>query len=142
MDDQKTFKLCLTMAGAVSAGAYTAGVLDYLLESLELWERAKKTNRSRGIMHPDYDHSIPMHNVEIDVLSGSSAGGICSTLAFLALSDKRFRSCNKDNIEGVDNVLYKSWVDMGDSPKSSTVDKLLDPSDLKKYNEIRSLLNS
>lgn len=142
MDDQKTFKLCLTMAGAVSAGAYTAGVMDYLLETLELWERAKKTNRSRGVHHPDYDHSIPMHNVEIDVLSGSSAGGICSTLGFLALSDKNFKSCNKDNVDGKNNVLYKSWVDMGDTPKSSTVDKLLDTSDLKMYKEIRSLLNS
>ena len=32
----------LTMAGAVSAGCYTAGVLDYLFEILDLWERAKK----------------------------------------------------------------------------------------------------
>lgn len=142
MADQKTFKLCLTMAGAVSAGAYTAGVLDYLLETLELWERAKITNRSRGINHPQYNHSIPMHHVEIDVLSGSSAGGICSSLAFLALSDKKFTSCNKDNPEGKNNVFYKSWVDMGDSPKSSTIDKLLDTSDLRMYKEIRSLLNS
>lgn len=142
MEDQKTFKLCLTMAGAVSAGAYTAGVMDYLLETLELWERAKESNRSRGINHPDYDHSIPMHNVEIDVLSGSSAGGICSTLGFLALSDKHFKSCNKDNRAGENNVLYKSWVDMGDSPDNTTVDKLLNASDLKMYKEIRSLLNS
>lgn len=142
MEDQKTFKLCLTMAGAVSAGAYTAGVLDYLLETLELWERAKITNRSRGINHPQYDHTIPMHHVEIDVLSGSSAGGICSSLTFLALSDKNFKSCNTDNRIGENNIFYKSWVDMGDSPKSTTVDKLLDNSDLKIYKEIRSLLNS
>lgn len=142
MDDEKTFKLCLTMAGAVSAGAYTAGVLDYLLETLELWEVAKKINRARGINHPDYDHSIPMHNVEVDVLSGSSAGGICSSLAFLALSDKNFKSCNNLNPKGKNNIFYESWVDMGDSPESSTVDKLLNNNDLKEFKELRSLLNS
>ncbi|QAA81795.1 hypothetical protein EI546_08715 [Aequorivita sp. H23M31] len=142
MENEKTFKLCLTMAGAVSAGAYTAGVLDYLLETLELWEEAKRTNRARGINHPDYDHTIPMHNVEIDVLSGSSAGGICSSLAFLALSDKNFKSCNTTNSAGKNNIFYESWVNMGDTPTNSTVDKLLSPDDLKEYNEVRSLLNS
>jgi len=41
-DINKTFHLAITMAGAVSAGAYTAGVVDYLLESLEKWTRLKK----------------------------------------------------------------------------------------------------
>lgn len=130
------------MAGAVSAGAYTAGVLDYLLETLELWEQAKKINYARGINHPDYDHSIPMHTVELDVLSGSSAGGICSSLTFLALSDKEFKSCNNLNLTGKNNVFYESWVNMGDTPESSTVDKLLNNNDLKEFKEIRSLLNS
>ena len=130
------------MAGAVSAGAYSAGVLDYLLETLELWEEAKSTNRARGINHPDYDHSIPMHHVEIDVLSGSSAGGICGSLAFLAMSDKNFTSCNKHNTSGKNNLFYSSWVDMGDLPESTTVDKLLGNEDLREYKEVRSLLNS
>lgn len=142
MEDEKTFKLCITMAGAVSAGAYTAGVLDYLFETLELWEEAKKTNRARGINHPDYDHSIPMHHVEIDVLSGSSAGGICGSLAFLALSDKNFKSCNTLNPSGKNNLFYESWVNMGDTPESTTIDKLLKNSDLKEFKEVRSLLNS
>lgn len=42
MENENTFKLCITMAGAVSAGAYTAGVLDYLIETLDLWEKARK----------------------------------------------------------------------------------------------------
>ena len=55
------------MAGAVSAGAYTAGVVDYLLESLHLWEKAKKHNTILGKEHPEYNHSIPMHDVELAV---------------------------------------------------------------------------
>ena len=55
MSDIPKFKICLTMAGAVSAGAFTAGVMDYLLETLELWEQAKIKNRSLGADHPDYN---------------------------------------------------------------------------------------
>lgn len=142
MENENTFKLCITMAGAVSAGAYTAGVLDYLLETLDLWEKAKEKNRELGITHPDYDHTIPMHQVEIDVISGSSAGGISGSLTFMALADKNFKSYNKDNPEGTDNIYYKSWVDMGNTAESSTMDKLLNNDDLKNYGEVRSLLNT
>jgi hypothetical protein len=142
MENENTFKLCITMAGAVSAGAYTAGVLDYLIETLDLWEKAKGKNQKLGITHPDYDHTIPMHQVELDVISGSSAGGISGSLTFMALADKNFKSYNKDNPTGENNIFYKSWVDMGNTANSSTVDKLLDNSDLKKFSEIQSLLNT
>ena len=44
MNNQKSepFKIGLCMAGAVSAGAYTAGVMDYLIEALDEWEKQKK----------------------------------------------------------------------------------------------------
>ena len=142
MENENTFKLCITMAGAVSAGAYTAGVLDYLIETLDLWEKAKEKNRKLGVAHPDYDHTIPMHQVEIDVISGSSAGGISGSLTFMALADKNFKSFNKDNPTGTNNIFYKSWVDMGNTAENSTVDKLLNNSDLKEYGEVRSLLNT
>jgi len=35
------------MAGAVSAGAYTAGFIDYLFEVLELWEEQKTIIREK-----------------------------------------------------------------------------------------------
>ena len=142
MENQNTFKLCITMAGAVSAGAYTAGVLDYLIETLDLWEKAKEKNRKLGVMHPEYDHTIPMHQVELDVISGSSAGGISGSLTLMALADKHFKSYNKDNPTGNNNIFYKSWVDMGNTPKESTVDKLLKNDDLAEYGEVRSLLNT
>ena len=142
MEDQNTFKLCITMAGAVSAGAYTAGVLDYLIETLDLWEKAKIQNRKLTPSHPDYDHTIPMHNVEIDVISGSSAGGISGTLALLALADKNFKSYNRNNKTGENNIFYKSWVEMADDAQSDTLEKLLDEDDLRHYGEVRSLLNT
>ena len=142
MSDIPKFKICLTMAGAVSAGAFTAGVMDYLLETLELWEQAKIKNRNLGADHPDYNWSIPMHEVEIDVISGSSAGGISGALTLLNVMDADFQAVNKDNPFGKNNRYFQSWVEMGDDAKSSTFEKMLDNSDIKKGQKPESLLNS
>src|SRR6266581_7065330 len=71
-DDMKPFRLGINMAGAISAGAYTAGVFDFLLEALQQWEKAKAENKA-----------VPRHTISIEVLSGASAGGICSGLGAL-----------------------------------------------------------
>lgn len=49
-----TFELGLVMAGAVSGGAYAAGVVDFLFEALTAWEAAKQA-----------DPDVPDHRVEI-----------------------------------------------------------------------------
>ena len=33
----KGFRIAINMAGAISAGAYTAGVLDFMTEALDAW---------------------------------------------------------------------------------------------------------
>ncbi|GHE45952.1 patatin-like phospholipase family protein [Sphingobacterium griseoflavum] len=132
MVEKQKFKICLTMAGAVSAGAFTAGVVDYLLETLDLWEKAKQKNRTLGIGHADYDDSLPMHDVEIDVISGASAGGITGALAMLNLVDASYRPVNKDNPTGERNRFYQSWVNMGDDEQGGIFEKMLAKSDLKK----------
>jgi hypothetical protein len=145
MEPKQKFKICLTMAGAVSAGAYTAGVMDYLLETLELWEKAKLKNRQLGKDHPLYDHSVPMHEVELDVMSGASAGGITGTLTMLNLIDNDYSPVNKDNPQGKNNRYYQSWVVMGDDNKSNTFEKLLSNGDLEKLgkdDKPKALLNS
>lgn len=139
------FKICLTMAGAVSAGAFTAGVTDYLLETLDLWEKAKQKNRQLGSDHPDYDFSIPMHEVEIEVISGASAGGITGSLTLLNLIDDTYKPVNKDNPFGKDNRFYQSWVEMGDDENGNTFEKMLSLGDLeklKKEEKPKALLNS
>lgn len=140
--DNKKFKISLTMAGAVSAGAFTGGVMDYLLETLELWEKAKQHNRSLGVDHPDYDFSIPMHDVELDVISGASAGGITGSLAMLNLVDAEHQYVNKDNPFGKNNRFYQSWVEMGDDATGNTFEKMLSTEDLVKGESPDSLLNS
>ncbi|AWG25979.1 hypothetical protein FK004_12480 [Flavobacterium kingsejongi] len=142
METNSKFKICITMAGAVSAGAFTGGVMDYILETLELWEQAKQKNRSLGTDHPSYDFTVPMHDVELDVISGASAGGITGSLTLLNVIDETYRPVNKDNPLGQNNRFYQSWVVMGDDAESDTFEKLLAADDLKKGEQPESLLNS
>ena len=58
-----TFEIGLVLAGTVSAGAYTAGVLDYFVEALDFWTRAKEQGRAEA----------PMHNVVISTMQTGSA---------------------------------------------------------------------
>ena len=119
-DESQTFRIGIAMAGAVSAGAYTAGVMDYLLETLERWERAKEQNRNYPVDHEKHDPSVPMHKVVIDVIGGSSAGGMTAAITALSL------------FEGVDpdapqSKLFDAWVNLNDkSPKNTTLHQLLD----------------
>ncbi len=145
--NEKKFKLCITMAGAVSAGAYTAGVLDYLLETLQLWEAAKEKNRNiiknGGTPESeDYDKSVPMHDVEIDVMSGASAGGISGTLTMLSLLDAKHTPVNSKNPDGKHNRFYQSWVEMADDQHSDSLTKLLQRDDIKGTETPESLLNT
>jgi predicted acylesterase/phospholipase RssA len=72
------FQIGLTMSGAISAGAYTAGVLDFLIEALDAWEDARNG--------PDAD-TVPSHRVGIKVMSGASAGAITAAIGAIALVD-------------------------------------------------------
>ncbi len=148
-----SFRLGITMAGAVSAGAYSAGFTDYLLECLDLWEEKKLLNNKLSREHPGYDHSIPMHDVVIDVVGGASAGGMVSVMTALSMNQK-MPHINKPSYLETGNILYDSWVLLDDDlayyketntsgQAKLTLEKMLDTEDLKSDNEgIKSLLNS
>src|SRR5260370_1479855 len=73
MAEDRTFELGVVMAGAVSAGAYTAGVMDFLFEALDEYDEARR--------QPGWDG--PTHDVRIPILSGASAGGMTSAITTL-----------------------------------------------------------
>ena len=73
--DKPSFHIGLAMAGAVSAGAYSAGVFDFLIEALNEWQKAKE----RG-------EDVAKHDVFISVISGTSAGGIVGALGLASLA--------------------------------------------------------
>jgi hypothetical protein len=101
-NDDGTFHLGINMAGAVSAGAYTAGVLDFLTEALEEWYAAKASSNP----------AVPMHDISIDVFSGASAGGMCAAIASAMLqgSFEHIRNPQDPTVTGTNNRFYESWV--------------------------------
>jgi hypothetical protein len=142
-EQPKIFKIGIAMAGAVSAGAYTAGVIDYLLETLSKWEGAKERNKQLGKEHPEYDHSIPMHDVVIEVIGGSSAGGMTAAIAALSLFEG-IRPINESNPDKIENRLYHSWVNLNDKGdgKMSTLMQMLESDDIFDEEGVISVLNS
>ena len=137
----KTFKIGIAMAGAVSAGAYTAGVIDYLLETLQKWDLAKKNNDELGPEHPMYDHSVPMHDVVIEVIGGASAGGMTAAIAALGMFEG-LRPINEYNPEKSHNKLYDAWVNLNDAVGTPTLEQMMQTGDILAKNEVQSLLNS
>jgi hypothetical protein len=106
------FEIGLVMAGAISAGAYTAGVVDFLIGALDEWEKAKTFARE----HPDdpVARDCPMHEVTIKVMAGSSAGGMTAGLA-AGMLGMNFESVGRQPppdrpASPANNNLYRSWV--------------------------------
>ena len=126
--DQDTFHLGINMAGAVSAGAYTAGVLDFFTEALEEWYKAKAA--------PEL--AVPMHNLSIDVFSGASAGGMCAAISAAMLQGDFVHIHNPQDatVQGTTNRFYESWVNKID------IEWLLQTDDLVAGKPVASLLDS
>lgn len=133
MNQDKTFHLGLCMAGSVSAGAYTAGVIDYLFEALNNWYEEKKKND---------DPSVPDHDVLIDVFGGASGGGITSAVSLFAqqerISPMRLEN-NKPTSGGGYNLLYDTWVQMTGS--NDVFAEMLDTRDVQ-MEFVPALMNS
>jgi predicted acylesterase/phospholipase RssA len=127
--NDKTLHLAVTMAGAVSAGSYTGGVMDYLLEALENWQQAKAANL------PD----VPTHQVQIDLLNGTSAGGMTAVIAAVALQEA-FAPVKPGDIAARErNKLYRSWVDL--TGQDNLLPDLLQTDDIQN-DRVPALLNS
>jgi len=101
------FRIGLTMAGAVSAGAYTAGVLDFIFEALDEWQAAKEAEAKAGI--PDDQRTVPGHGVLIQVITGASAGGMVGALSLMALAGQKAAPRPKHQTYYLKD-LYETWV--------------------------------
>lgn len=106
-----TFEIGLTMAGAVSGGAYTAGVLDFLVEALDAWEQA----REREADLAPSARSVPWQPVVVNAASGASAGSMCTAIlgAVLSSSFPHVRARDIDAAQPLadkGNPLFDSWV--------------------------------
>ena len=140
------FKLGINMAGAVSAGAYTAGVLDFLMEALEEWQKAKDAFRASLMnsagMNPAginpagaTNPAVPLHDVTIEAFGGASAGGMCAAIAAVMVQQD-FAHIRSALETGTTNTFYESWVNRID------IRHLLDTKDVAGGGDIVSLLDS
>jgi predicted acylesterase/phospholipase RssA len=148
MEDQSkndTFHAGICMAGAVSAGAYTAGVMDYLFEALEHWEKAKKLQEAGKLT------GIPKHNFVIEAIGGASAGGMTAAITAAALQDdfKPVKQADAQNdVITKKNPLYNSWVNLIEDDQHDMMSYMLDTGDIEndaetnQNKEVRAGLNS
>lgn len=97
--EPNTFEIGLVLAGAVSAGAYTAGVLDFLFEALDTWYRAKREDEKAGRVGDD--RTVPHHHVRVHIITGASAGGMNGAIAAVALRDEYPRSWSDEKLAAV-----------------------------------------
>jgi hypothetical protein len=122
----RTFELGLALAGAISGGAYAAGVLDFIYEALERWYAAKEAG-----------HPVPDHDVLLRVISGASAGSINGVISAVALP-YAFPHVHASQVgEAHANPFYDAWV------KRVDIRRFLDTGDLvDKDMPITSVLDS
>lgn len=94
-----TLDIGLVLAGAVSAGAYSGGCLDFLLQALDAWYAAKG--------QPD----VPPHDVRIKVATGASAGGMTAAMLASSLCEHIPPvTAAATTAEQAANKFYDAWV--------------------------------
>lgn len=121
-----TFELGLSLAGGVSCGAYTAGVVDFLVEALDAWHDARERS----------DPEAPDHDVRLVAVGGASSGALTAAVlaAVLPFHLAPVRESTGEDVARR-NPLYDSWVNMtgladllgNDDARAGGVRSLLDP---------------
>jgi hypothetical protein len=100
--DPNTFEFSLVLGGTVSAGAYTAGAVDFLIEALDCWTSLRDKS----------DASAPRHKVVLKVITGTSGGGVIAAIAARALAyyfPHVVRStAHPERYTG--NPFYETWI--------------------------------
>lgn len=124
------FALGLSLAGGVSGGAYTAGVIDFLVEALDAWQEAAAAG------HAD----APPHEVSLDTMVGASSGALTAAVLGAALK-YRFPPARAgvSEAQATANPLFDSWVNGTDIVNlldtrdrgAGTLRSLLDPTQLE-----------
>lgn len=142
MSERPCFEIGLTMAGAISAGAYTAGVIDFLLEALDAIEDVR-AGRDTSYLEPDRQEAKPVfdppHDVRIKAMSGTSAGSMVTAIVTTILGT-RIKPVGPDrkwtDRTPTGNPLYDAWV------QDIHYDKLLSAADIVDGQPVVSFLNS
>jgi hypothetical protein len=120
-----TFQLALVLGGTGSSGAYTAGVLDFLIEALDRWDAARGTP------------GVPGHRVLVRFVTGTSGGGVNAAILSRALAyDFPPVSQSTPATVAAGNPFYDNWVNQ------LTLNSLLTTTDIDApHSVVTSILN-
>jgi hypothetical protein len=95
----------LCLAGAVSGGAYTAGVVAFLVEALDAWQAA----RSAG------DADAPLHDTVLCSVAGASSGSLtAAALTAMLASEVPVVDAQTPEPAASCHPLYQAWVNATD----------------------------
>jgi hypothetical protein len=119
------FELALVLGGTLSAGPYTAGALDFLLEALEAW----------------HAQDAPPHHLRIPFAAGSSGGAVCAAMLAVMTRGKVPHVHGSyqtllDERRPRGNPLWDLWVN------EFEIESLLETSDLGDGARLMSLLDT
>lgn len=102
-NDPPAYHIGLCLAGAVTGGSYSAGVMDFLLEALASWQSEKDDGKK----------AVANWKVVLTEMIGTSAGGITATIA-LASVNIGHEPLPNDYKQGdpppAHNPLFATWV--------------------------------
>lgn len=114
-DGAPVFEIALSLGGTVSAGAYTAGVLDFLVRALDHWSQVRQ-----ALNNAAPQGTPKAHHVRLKVVSGASGGGVCATALAKALAHDFHRNSRSGTLDPLDdpgfqaglenNPFYRLWV--------------------------------
>ena len=123
---KNTFELALVLGGTVSAGAFTAGAVDFLIEALDAWTALRDKN----------DPAAPRHRTILKVITGTSGGGVNAAIAARALAYDfpHVVRATPHAERGTGNPFYDIWVNR------LTLRGFLDTSDIDRKQFV-SILN-
>src|SRR5215472_9052655 len=117
------FEFALVLGGTVSAGAYTAGAVDFLIQALDCLSQAQREKRA------------PQHKVRLKLIAGTSGGGVNAAIAARVLAYD-YAHITRDTpilAGGTGNPFYDVWIN------TLQLDRFLDTGDIDK--ELKSLFN-
>lgn len=155
LEQSPVYRIALSMSGAISAGAYTAGVYDFFIMALAELDAAR-----RDPNHPDHDKVPRTHVPRIVAMTGASAGGITAAVGAVSLGyGLRFQhdpaipggrgpvalrpQVGPDPVFGVMPNLYRAWVTMPRMVAEDGGEALLTTTDLPNCKAVpHSLLNT
>ena len=94
------FEFALVLGGTVSAGAYTAGAVDFLIEALDCLSKAQQEKRA------------PSQRVRLKLIAGTSGGGVNAAIAarVLAYDYPHVTRATTPGTALSNNPFYDTWV--------------------------------